>query len=39
MPLAAVIQEKTNGSPFFVKEMLDSWIISFEKLVVELWNS
>ncbi|KAM0699738.1 hypothetical protein Q7P36_000741 [Cladosporium allicinum] len=23
-PLAAVIQEKTNGSPFFVKEMLDS---------------
>jgi predicted ATPase len=24
MPLAAVIQEKTNGSPFFVKEMLDS---------------
>jgi signal transduction histidine kinase len=24
IPLAAVIQEKTNGSPFFVKEMLDS---------------
>jgi len=24
MPLAAVIQQKTNGSPFFVKEMLDS---------------
>lgn len=24
MPLVAVIQEKTNGNPFFVREMLDS---------------